>query len=126
MFVSLLLASGIYIVILHVRLLFYSYRFKNIFLVIIDICMHVCKMYEIFNRIFTITAYALRYLSNIPVKFVIMPLVLLIDHGFIPEVEHCEPPNHKRKLDYGNLSDFHYGAKCSNFSPYTCESRVDC
>ena len=88
--------------------------------------MYVCKMYEILNRIFTIIVYALHHLSNIPVKFMIMPLVLLIDPGVVSEVEHSEPPSQKMKLDYGNLSDFHYAVKCSNFSPYTCKSKVDC
>ena len=66
------------------------------------------------------------YLSNIPMKFMIIPFVLLIDPGFFSEVEHSEPPSQKRKLDYGNLSDFYYAVKCSNISPYTCKSRVDC
>ena len=89
--------------------------------------MYVCKMYEILSRIFTIIVYALHYLSNIPVKFMITPLVLLIDPGVVSEVEHSEPPSQKMKLEYGNLSDFHYAVKCSNFSPYTCTSmKVDC
>ena len=88
--------------------------------------MYACKMYEILNRIFTIIVYALHYLSTISVKFMIMPLVLLIDPGVVSEVEHNEPPSQKMKLDYGKLSDFHYAVKCSNFSPYTCKSEVDC
>ena len=60
-------------------------------------------MYEILNRLFTIIVCALHYLSNIPVKFMIMPLALLIDPGSaVSEVEHSEPPSQKRKLDNGN------------------------
>ena len=47
------------------------------------------------------------YLSNIQVKFLIMPLVLLIDHGVVSEGEHSEPPSQKKKSDNGNLNDFH-------------------
>ena len=42
------------------------------------------------------------YLSNIQVKFLIMPLVLLIDHGVVSEGEHSDPPSQKRKSDNGN------------------------
>ena len=49
------------------------------------------------------------YLSNIPVKLMIMPLVLLIDPSVVSKGEHSEPPSQKRKLDDGiTLSDFHY------------------
>ena len=42
------------------------------------------------------------YLSNIQVKFLIMPLVLLIDSGVVSEGEYSEPPRQKRKSDNGN------------------------
>ena len=42
------------------------------------------------------------YLSNIQVKFMIVPLVLLIDPGVVSEVEHSEPPSQKRKSDDGS------------------------
>ena len=48
---------------------------RTFFVVIIDIYMHVCKMYEVLNRLFTIIVCALHYLFNIPVKFMIMPFV---------------------------------------------------
>ena len=41
-------------------------------------------------------------LFNIQVKFMIMPLVLLIDPGVVSEVEHSELPSQKRKLYDGN------------------------
>ena len=49
------------------------------------------------------------YLSNIQVKFLIMPLVLLIDPCVVSKGDHNQPPRQKRKLDDGiTLSDFHY------------------
>ena len=105
MFASLLLASGIYILILDVHLLFYSCRFKNIFYCHywhLHACMYVCKIYEILSIPFTIIVCALLQLSNIQVKFMIIPFVLLLDPGFVSEVKHSKLPSQKRKLDYGN------------------------
>ena len=42
------------------------------------------------------------YLSDIQVKFMIVPLVLLIDPSVVSEVEHSEPLSKKRKSDDGN------------------------
>ena len=65
--------------------------------------MHVCKIHEILNRIFTIIFCALHvFFYNIQVKFMIVPLVLLIDPCVVSEKEHSEPPCQKRKLDDGN------------------------
>ena len=62
----------------------------------------VCKIYGILNRIFTIIVCAHMYLPNIQVKFLIMPLVLLVDHGAVSEGEHSDPPSQKRRSDNGN------------------------
>ena len=75
---------------------------RTFFVVIMDICMHECKMYEILNITFTIIVCALLRLSNIQVNFMIIPFVLRIDPGVVSEVEHSKLPSQKRKSDDGN------------------------
>ena len=53
------------------------------------------------NRIFT-TSFITLFVRYLQVKFLIMPLVLLIDHGVVSEGEHSDPPSQKRKSDNGN------------------------
>ena len=53
------------------------------------------------NRIFT-TSFIALFVRYLQMKFLIMPLVLLIDHGVVSEGEHSDPPSQKRKSDNGN------------------------
>ena len=53
------------------------------------------------NRIFT-TSFIALFVCYLQVKFLIMPLVLLIDRGVVSEGEHSDPPSQKRKSDNGN------------------------
>ena len=46
--------------------------------------------------------------QTLSMKFLIISLDLLIDHGVVSEGEHSEPPSQKKKSDNGNPSDFHY------------------
>ena len=37
----------------------------------------------------------------------IIPLVLLVDHGVVSEGEHSKPTDQKRRSDNGNLNNFY-------------------